>query len=438
VAHLQSELALERVAVAGSVPPVAAPVPRSARPPELTWQGPTWKLAGLGLLNFVFSVMTLGIYGFWGRTEVRKRVWSSIHLNGEPLAYTGTGRELFLGFLIVFGFILVPALALTIIGLVVFGQKTLGYSLLQLAMGLTFIFLGGVASYRARRYRLSRTAWRGIRGSLEGSSWSYGWNTFWLTMLVPLITLVCVAVFYVANFGFRPPNLPTLEARNAFFKANWFWMIALYAFFIIGSLLIVPWRTTKLARHMTNEMAFGSLPFSFIGTSRALYARFIARWVGVALLFFATPSALYVWIGQARIGRIMAGAQTGSPVALSGAELAGVAVILFLASLLFSVLTAWYKARELNYFAASTFYNGQPFRLSVTARGLIWLVLTNAPMTLLTLGIMRPVAQARTTKYMVEHMSLDGPIDFNAITQSAAQRSKTGEGLAQAFDVDAF
>jgi uncharacterized membrane protein YjgN (DUF898 family) len=425
-----------------SVPPVAGHASLQAgtlAAPRLTWDGPTWGLAGLGFLNFFLSVITLGIYGFWGRTEVRKRIWSSIHLNGEPLAYTGTGKELFLGFLIVFGAILVPLLVVTLAGIVILGQGSAGYAIMQVVIGLSFIFLGGVASYRARRYRLSRTAWRGIRGSLEGNSNAYGWRTFWMTMLVPLLFMGLAGVLYLVNFGLAlPPTGLTPPQTRALLEANGIWIGLLYFGFIMASLLIVPWRTTALTRHMTNDMAFGSAPFSFTGSSGPLYARFIARWVGVVVLFIATPAAIYGWLGQARIAQLAVGSQTGSPVPMTQTEILGVVGLLFLASLLYSILTAWYKARELNYFASVTHYGGQPFQLGVTARGLIWLVVSNAPMILFTIGILRPVAQARTAKYVVQNMSLAGPVDFHAIAQSTAARSKTGEGLAQAFDVDAF
>jgi uncharacterized membrane protein YjgN (DUF898 family) len=410
----------------------------SAGAPIFSWAGPTWHLAGLGLLNFCLNIITLGIYGFWGRTEVRKRIWSSVQLNGEPLAYTGTGRELFFGFLIVFGFILLPTLAITLAGIVWLGQNTIQYTFLQITMGLGFLLLGGIASYRARRYRLSRTAWRGIRGSLEGSSLSYGWTSFWLTLLVPLLTALLAGGLYVSYFGFGYPNLNSEAARLAVLAKGQIWIGLLYLFFVFGSLLIIPWRTTMLTRHMTNDMAFGSAPFSFDGSASALYARFILRWIGVAALLFAVPAAIYGWLGAERMGAFVGDAEGAEVTPFSGREIAGIVVILFVASMLYSVLTAWYKALELNYFALSTRYSGEQFKLNVTARGLIWLVLTNAPMTLLSLGILRPVAQARTAKYIVENLALVGPIDFATIAQSAAARSKTGEGLAQAFDVDAF
>jgi uncharacterized membrane protein YjgN (DUF898 family) len=404
--------------------------------PTLEWHGPTWGLARTGLLNFFLSMVTLGIYGFWGRTEVRKRIWSSIHLNGEPLAYTGTGKELFLGFLIVFGVILIPLFGLSIAGVVLFGPGSAGFIQALLIVGL--IFLGGVAAYRARRYRLSRTTWRGIRGALEGSSAAFGWSTFWTTLFVPFVVIVAAGAFYVGRFGFARPSFETPVQQQAFFQANWLWITLSYAVLIVGSVLIVPWRTTKLNRQITNDMTFGSLPFKFTGSSRSLYARFIGRWVGVIVLFFATPAAMYWWIGQPRLVELARASQTGRPSPTTMGETVGLVAIFLVASLLYSVLTAWYKALELNYFASATTYDGQPFKLNVTAPGLIWLVLTNAPMSLFTLGILKPVAQARTTKYIIDHMTLEGPVDFDAVRQSMAARSKTGEGLAQAFDVDAF
>ena len=44
---------------------------------------------------------------------------------------------------------------------------------------LLFFLVVGNAMYRAQRYRLSRTEWRGIRGGLVGSPGAYGWTYFW-------------------------------------------------------------------------------------------------------------------------------------------------------------------------------------------------------------------------------------------------------------------
>ena len=68
---------------------------------HLSWQYPKG-LIGLSFTNMLLRILTLGIYHFWAKTEVRKRIWSAIRINDEPLTYTGRGLELFIGFLIVF------------------------------------------------------------------------------------------------------------------------------------------------------------------------------------------------------------------------------------------------------------------------------------------------------------------------------------------------
>src|SRR4029078_5413431 len=130
-------------------------------------------LGRIALVNFLLSLVTLTIYRFWAKTNVRPHFWSCVHINGEPLEYTGRGIELFLGFLIVFGLFILPLL----VGISIL-QYTLGPGhpaiiLIELVVGLIFLLLWGMAIYRARRYQLSRTLWRGIRGALVGSSLTY-------------------------------------------------------------------------------------------------------------------------------------------------------------------------------------------------------------------------------------------------------------------------
>ena len=55
---------------------------------------------GLSLRCALLTVATLGLYGFWGRSEARRWLWDATALGGEPLEYGGTGGELLAGFVI--------------------------------------------------------------------------------------------------------------------------------------------------------------------------------------------------------------------------------------------------------------------------------------------------------------------------------------------------
>jgi uncharacterized membrane protein YjgN (DUF898 family) len=61
-------------------------------------RGPFFKLL---LINLFLTIITLGIYRFWAKTNVRRFIWSNIRFMGDPLEYTGKASELLLGFMIV-------------------------------------------------------------------------------------------------------------------------------------------------------------------------------------------------------------------------------------------------------------------------------------------------------------------------------------------------
>ena len=134
-------------------------------------------LTGIAVKGFLLSLVTFGIYRFWYVTSLRRFFWSRTTVDGSPGEYTGTGKELFLGFLVALA-ILVP------VYIAVFAVSLLSPQLAPLGGVLSFavlFVLGQFAVYRGRRYRAGRTLWRGIRLGQDGSAWTYaglaaGWS----------------------------------------------------------------------------------------------------------------------------------------------------------------------------------------------------------------------------------------------------------------------
>ncbi len=129
-------------------------------------------LVWLVLKNIVLNVVTLFFYRFWARTNWRRHLWSSVVLRGDPFEYTGTGLEMFKGFLIALA-ILAPML----IGIEVLhrfvdpgsGIAQFGRHAYLFAMATLWI----AAAFYARRYRLSRTRWRGVAFALDANLSEY-------------------------------------------------------------------------------------------------------------------------------------------------------------------------------------------------------------------------------------------------------------------------
>src|SRR5258707_9887922 len=125
--------------------------------------------------NALLIVCTLGVYRFWAAARQRRYLWSRTQLIDDTLEWTGTGKEMFIGFLIVIAILapfflffqfLFPALLARGKADAAFGIITLFY--------IALIYLGGFARFRALRYRLSRTFWHGIPGGSNNPAWNYG------------------------------------------------------------------------------------------------------------------------------------------------------------------------------------------------------------------------------------------------------------------------
>src|SRR3974390_3339544 len=126
------------VSTAQASPPVPAGIAR------FVGRGKTfWHLVSGGAVLLMF---TLGIYRFWLTTDIRRFLWSNTAVADETFEYTGTARELLLGFLIAIA-VLLPLYAGFFLLTLALGQ---GWSLASI---LVLTFLSHYAVFRARRYR---------------------------------------------------------------------------------------------------------------------------------------------------------------------------------------------------------------------------------------------------------------------------------------------
>jgi uncharacterized membrane protein YjgN (DUF898 family) len=240
----------------------------------------------------LFLLITLGIYRFWLATDVRRYLWSNTEVAGEPLEYTGTAVELLIGFLIAIA-ILVPIYAsffLASLGLGAFGQFMSSIAFVLLAV------FGQYAIYRARRYRLTRTIFRGVRFHQDGSAWLYA------------------------------------------FKAMLWWFLTAVT---LG--LAYPWMESRLERYKMRHTYYGSLQGSFAGSGWRLFLRGLPMWIVVVLPLVALVVALPFELDLGALQRAAAQGGKGTDV-LSRVEgsnpQAYVAVLLLICVPLWSIVMA--------------------------------------------------------------------------------------------------
>lgn len=188
--------------------PKPDPVPTAPTPSEPQdhlegeFLGRRGRLFGLALRTGVLTILTLGFYRFWMKTRLRRWYWSSIRVGGLPLEYVGDPVEKLLGFLIA---VVILAFYVGVVNLLLMFAS---FSLFQgnfaayLASFVGVIPIWFYAQYRARRYVLARTRWRGLRFGLEPGAWGYALRALvhWVLTLVTAGILWPRMTFYLEKY----------------------------------------------------------------------------------------------------------------------------------------------------------------------------------------------------------------------------------------------
>jgi uncharacterized membrane protein YjgN (DUF898 family) len=294
-------------------------------------------LFGIHIVNIFRTLITLGVYHFWGKVRVRTFLLSHSGFEGERFAYHGTGMELLIGFLkggLVFGAIMALFNAVPFLpgGLPVqIGTMATAYALLLILMPIALV--------GARRYRLSRISWRNIRFSFRGKAMAF----------IPifaggfLLTVLTVGLYYP------------------------FWATARQAF-------------------MISHSYFGNQTFAFDGRGRALFAPFLLA------LLLTIPTLGLCWV--------------------------------------------WFLARRQRYWWDHTSFGAARFRSSMTGWRLLRLHSGNLLLLVFTLGLGWAWVAVRRARFEFDNLTLEGPLDVDAIQQSAQPATATGEGLDLLLDMD--
>jgi uncharacterized membrane protein YjgN (DUF898 family) len=137
--------------------------------------------------GLALTIVTLGFYRFWYRTDLRRWYWRHTQVAGSAFEYRGTAKELFIGFLFALAIILPLYIAASLIG--IFASEQVG-TILNLPFALIFLLLVQYGAFRSRRYRLTRTFWRGLRFDQTGSAWGYAWRSLgWAALVVVTLGL---------------------------------------------------------------------------------------------------------------------------------------------------------------------------------------------------------------------------------------------------------
>ena len=398
-----------------------------ATPGPVVFNARRWRLVRVLIKNLLLGLVTLGIYRFWAKTNVRGYFWRHVSIAGERLEFTGRGRVLLIGFLIVLA-VLVPVVGVYQVLAFALGTAGPGANLvLQLVLVLTLAFLVQVSVFRMLRYRLTRTIWRGIRFGLDGSALRYAVMAFEYWLLVALT----LGIAY-------------------------------------------PWMRVALSRYLINRMQFGNRHFEF--DARAIHL--LRYWIPAAVLGVAVVILLGWFFFRFTVVHVHFGFRADSHGTPAQQLLALVPILLAAFAALVTLFTLYtrYRMGEFRYFARCTSIGETGFSSSlrtgpVLGLYVVYLALLLAGLFLVSLVFGLFVASTgmnvndtqpaivvilivlwfgfssifRTAwlrfglvERISHSLSITNLAAVEAVIQSSQEMPRHGEGLADALDVGDF
>ena len=367
--------------------------------------------------NLLLTFVTLGVYRFWATTRERQYFWSRTRFIDDTLEWTGKGKELFLGFIMAIAALLLPILGLQFLiqALVLQGQTVIA-GVLGLGFYVIILFLAGFATFRALRYRLSRTHWHGIRGGSDDPGARYGLSYIWKTLVGGLA---------------------------------------------LG--LLIPWSMTSLWADRWNAMSFGPHRFESTPEWGGLMKRY--------LLLYLVP------VGALILGGVAAVSSGSGEGVAAMAVLLVLAFYIVLPLIALGYYAAYFREvvgtlslSTINFqFTART---KQWFLLFLGNAGLFVLALIVALIPISALGLLSgfddmqpgqdpftqnpglivgmilaivipfslvgPFIRYRNWRFFIRNLEATGEINLDALTQSQTRVGSHGEGLFDALDMGAM
>jgi uncharacterized membrane protein YjgN (DUF898 family) len=341
----------------------------------------------------LLELITAGFYRFWLTTDIRRALWSGTAIEGDPAEYSGTARELLIGFLFALAILVPIYLIYFLIGI----EAERARAFASVPLILFFYAFGQFAIFRARRYRATRTVWRGVRFWMSGSGWAYSWRA----CLWTLLTAVTLG-------------------------------------------LTLPWRESALERYKMGHLHYGDLPARFEGTGWELFKRGWWLWLlSLPIITFPFTYPAYQaivwrwWLSGIRFGavRFESDLRTGALMGLYWATIGWMFLLIMADSIIVGVLFAAVSSFvSRGHFAANmALFSRQHsyllFAVNVANYLVIALCVGVVVRVYLTRGLWERVVTSATAH------NLDRADDVQARGDLV---SALGEGLADGLDVAGF
>jgi uncharacterized membrane protein YjgN (DUF898 family) len=370
------------------IPKAQTPTAASQAPSHsFAFHGHGGELFKIQLVNFLLRVVTFNFYYPWAKANKLKYLYENTEFSGSRFTFHGTGQEMFKGYLKLLGIGLILAGAIVYCNLngYLFGTTIVYF--------LASLFLTPVAIHSTLRYRMSRTAYKGIffgyRGSLS--------EMFQLYAVGMLLTVFSLGIY-------------------------------------------TPWFMAKLRHYVLNNIRLGNVELEYYGNGADLLVmvlKYIGLYIGTFILtFFILFVIIIITIGLDFSNPNLFNNGGPRPALI----VVGILVYLIII-LIVGLFMGMYRIENFNYHWNKTtlWQNQQEFNISskTPTSEALKLVFTNYLLIIFTAGIGLAWAQVASFKFMFKYLSVNGLFDTNNLHQTESEYTNAaGEDLADFMDID--
>ena len=328
---------------------------------------------GIWIVNFLLSIVTLGVYSAWAKVRNKKYFLGNTTLDDRPFEYHARGVQILIG------------RAIVVAGFVIYSVSS---SISPIANGAVIVVLAAILPWlinRGLRFNAAMTSWSNVRFRFEGSYW----RAFRVFMLYPIL-----------------------------------------AFFTLY--LALPFVTRAAARYRIGRHRLGEHRFAFDSGVEPFYAAFFVTAIW-AIFGFALSIGLVeasgIWESVVRTARA---GHVDDATALALIVVAGIGFVA-----LFPVSTIYGAFTRNAIYAGASLEGGHRFESRISPSRLVWIAISNAAAIVVSLGMLLPWARIRVARYLCAHTWLmpAGSLD-DFVGEAERRQSAIGDAYIDIDGID--
>jgi len=386
----------------------------------LEFQGNGFEYFKIWIVNILLTIVTLGLYFPWAKVRNLRYIYGNTTLEGRNFDYHATGKQLFISYLIAMGLFILYTIIQNISlygGLVVF-------AIFFLAIPWIIV--------RSLMFKMRVTSFSNVRFNFDGSIPQAYINFF----LLPLAFFLSI---YLAPIIMAALSMMGVEFTGA--------AIIVLVILGIGSIVLAVYLFALLKKRNTsfilNGTSYGQSRFN-TSLSVGAFIKILLKTIAISIILIVAYIVLLGVVASVTIGldqlQQLAGGMSNPEASeqlllkyplFIGVVYLGMLICMF-------IVFAYSYSRQRNYVLNNTTLGEAiPFESTVTAKGLVFVMMTNFLLVIFTLGFAFPWAQIRMAKYILANTLVDTSSGFDDfITQQTDYQSSLGDQIGDTFDID--